>query len=384
MAPRWSLLPAKKGSFSKDTSAVSVHAFSAAARRKSEEIKGEGREKPRGGKGWWVWRRRRRPPLPLPPRHLHNNQNSSALFALALVFFSLGALLVAGLASKSKAAASAEIASYAPPRNWTSPPAAVRVVDGDTVVAAGIVVRLLGMDAPEDGQLCGRKRRGRILPLWGEKDKKNNFFFSSRARGRRGATEEASSPSSPSSFFSRWLLLLTLPSKPRQAPPQQANRYDCGTEATRALRCLVAGKSLRCERKGTDRFGRALARCFVDETQSLFSVIPFLRDSGSASGGPIDVGEWMLRRGHAVSYLGFTTKYLEAESAAKREQRGIWGGEFELPEMWRSKRRKEREARAKEKKRKKERTDVSAKKHEKAKAKGSSNSGRNKKKKRSK
>lgn len=52
----------------------------------------------------------------------------------------------------------------------------------------------------------------------------------------------------------------------------------------------------------------------------------------------------MLRRGHAVSYLGSTKPYLEAEGAAKRERRGVWGGgEFELPEVWRERRRRERE-----------------------------------------
>ena len=162
--------------------------------------------------------------------------------------------------------------------------------------------------------------------------------------------------------------------RPRQAPPQHANTsYDCGAEATRALRGLVAGRSLRCERKGTDRYGRALARCFVDGKKGLFfSVVPFLRErGGGVSGGPVDIGEWMLRRGHAVSYLGFTRQYLEAEGAAKREQRGIWGGEFQLPEVWRSERRMEREARAKEQrkkqKKKEQRTKVFAKKHQKAK-----------------
>ena len=257
MAPPWSRLLAKK-SISKDTSTISVHAFSATV--ESDEIEDEARVK-QGGKGWWAWRRqawscfslrrRRRPPLP-PSSHLHNNA-----FALALVFFSLGALLVAGLASsvlrRSKSAGISSspflsflspsssrnvITSYAPPRNWTSPAAAVRVVDGDTVVAAGIVVRLLGMDAPEDGQLCGRKER-----KWG-------------ARGRR----------------------------------------DCGAEATRALRGLVAGRSLRCERQGTERYGRALARCFVVKRRSFFFWIPFRRSSGD---GPVDVdiGEWMLEEG---------------------------------------------------------------------------------------
>lgn len=259
------------------------------------------------------------------------------------------------------------ITSYAPPRNWTSPPAAVRVVDGDTVVAAGIVVRLLGMDAPEDGQLCGRKgRRRRVWRIWRRSwllpwraaatDDKNRY---ARAHSTCQAPNDDSSTSGSSSSY-----------------------YDCGAEATRALRGLVAGRPLRCERKGTDRYGRALARCFVSagggkgKGKSLlssfsFSAPFFSRDSGDYS---VDIGEWMLRRGHAVSYLGSTKPYLEAEGAAKRERRGVWGGgEFELPEVWRERRRREREeAKANEKKKMREKE----KKKGEAKAKGS-RSGRN-------
>ena len=381
MAPPWSRLLAKKGGTKGTSDAVSVQACSVAG--KNHAIKGE------EAKRWWAWRRRRRrPPPPLPPSsHLHNK--SSASFALlALVSLSLGALLVSGIASSvlnrgRAAAATASVfsffflssssksagTSYAPPKNWTSPPAAVRVVDGDTIVAAGIVVRLLGMDAPEDGQLCGRGRKRRS---W---------------RGRGGAKEEKASSSA---FFSR-RLLPPLHAKPPRAPPPK-HSYDCGAEATKALRGLVEGKVLRCERKGTDRYGRALARCLVvDEKRSFFfSFVPVFRDrDGSSSSskkkhneGLTDVGEWMLRKGHAVSYLGFTRQYLEAEAAAKREQRGIWegGGEFELPEAWRAKRRAEREARAKEMKKKNEKV-VSAKKQEKAKVKKSKKEKRSKKKK---
>ena len=265
-----------------------------------------------------------------------------------------------------------EIISYAPPRNWTSPPAAVRVVDGDTVVAAGIVVRLLGMDAPEDGQLCGRGRR----------------------RRGRAAEEQASLSSFFSlSLLSRWLRYTTGKNHANDSSSSSSssskNSYDCGAEATRALRGLVVGRRLRCERSGTDRYGRALARCYVvDGTRkkSLFSSFfsffsaPF-REGAQAD--PIDIGEWMLRRGHAVSYLGATKLYLEAESAAKREQRGIWAGEFELPEVWREKRRREREAKAAEKKKMLQQQQKKKKGAKKATAaKGSSS--RKKKKKRSK
>ena len=125
----------------------------------------------------------------------------------------------------------------------------------------------------------------------------------------------------------------------------------------------MAGKSLRCERKkGTDRYGRALARCFIENRRrgvffSLLFSFPF-RDrndkiSSSSNKSLIDIGEWMLRQGHAVSYLDHTSRYLEAEKKAREEQRGIWAGEFEVPRDWRERRRAEREERAKKEKEKK-------------------------------
>lgn len=72
-----------------------------------------------------------------------------------------------------------------------------RVIDGDTLVIGGMMVRLKGIDAPEIRQLC-----------------------------RRGGAE-----------------------------------WRCGLEAAERLRALADGAILHCTRVGTDRNGRALAVC---------------------------------------------------------------------------------------------------------------------------
>jgi endonuclease YncB( thermonuclease family) len=72
-----------------------------------------------------------------------------------------------------------------------------RVVDGDSLVIGGVVVRLKGIDAPEMRQVC-----------------------------RRGGAE-----------------------------------WRCGLEAAERLRALVDGANLRCTRAGEDRNGRVLAVC---------------------------------------------------------------------------------------------------------------------------
>lgn len=75
-----------------------------------------------------------------------------------------------------------------------------RVVDGDTLAIGGRTVRLVGLDAPEVAQSCGR----------------------------------------------------------------EAARYPCGERAREALRALAHGGDVACRVKGRDRYGRALARCTKD------------------------------------------------------------------------------------------------------------------------
>ena len=77
----------------------------------------------------------------------------------------------------------------------------VRVVDGDTIVLAGIRVRLEGIDAPESGQTCPR----------------------------------------------RWL-----------------GDWACGTVATNALARMIEGRQVVCESRGPDKYNRMLGICFAD------------------------------------------------------------------------------------------------------------------------
>lgn len=76
------------------------------------------------------------------------------------------------------------------------------VVDGDTIVVAGVRIRLEGIDAPEAGQTCGTR------------------------------------------WFGRWA---------------------CGTAATRHLVKLVEGREIACAGRGNDKYGRTLAVCHAGE-----------------------------------------------------------------------------------------------------------------------
>lgn len=75
-----------------------------------------------------------------------------------------------------------------------------RVIDGDSLVVAGVEIRLYGIDAPEYRQYCFR-------------------------RGRP---------------------------------------WRCGIDATRTLRALIASRPVACRSREEDRYGRTVATCAVD------------------------------------------------------------------------------------------------------------------------
>ena len=94
--------------------------------------------------------------------------------------------------------------------------------------------------------------------------------------------------------------------------------YPCGHDAQKALRALVAGKSLECRILETDRYGRFVATCTAGET---------------------DINAEMVRQGWAIAYRQHGLDYVAAESQAKKARRGIWQGQFETLEDWRAEHR---------------------------------------------
>ena len=116
-----------------------------------------------------------------------------------------------------------------------------RVIDGDTLEIHGLRVRLEGIDAPERAQRCAR--------AW-------------------------------------W-----------------PGKWRCGRGATRALSTLVAGKQVRCQSHGKDKYGRMIGVCFV---------------AGR------DINAVMVRDGYAWAFVKYSESYVVEEQAARAEKRGIW------------------------------------------------------------
>jgi len=93
--------------------------------------------------------------------------------------------------------------------------------------------------------------------------------------------------------------------------------YACGDRATLFLAGAVYGRTLKCEPKDIDRFGRTVASCSVDG---------------------LDLGRALVASGLAVAYRSFSMIYVEDEAAAKRARRGLWAGKFQPPAAYRANR----------------------------------------------
>ena len=128
----------------------------------------------------------------------------------------------------------------------------VTVIDGDTIEMRGERIRLFGIDAPESGQTC-RTGEGRD--------------------------------------------------------------WRCGTQAARELDQLARGRTVTCETRDTDRYGRTVAVC---------------------KAGGLDLGSALVAGGHAVAFRSYSKIYVPAEEAAKAAGRGLWAGEFQMPSDWRA------------------------------------------------
>lgn len=126
-----------------------------------------------------------------------------------------------------------------------------RVIDGDTLDIAGQRIRLHGIDAPESKQWC-----------------------------RYGMAE-----------------------------------IECGKEATKAMRRLIAGKPISCHERDIDRYERIIAVCL--------------------NAGGQDVGADLVRQGWALAYRDFSLDYVDEESEAKAGKAGLWATEFVEPWEWR-------------------------------------------------
>lgn len=93
-------------------------------------------------------------------------------------------------------------------------------------------------------------------------------------------------------------------------------KYRCGQHASLALAdFLKTHRPTSCVEVDRDRYRRTVAVC--------------------TSAG-VDIGEWMVRQGHALDWPKYSAGfYVRAEQEARTAKRGMWAGSFDKPWNWR-------------------------------------------------
>lgn len=103
-----------------------------------------------------------------------------------------------------------------------------------------------------------------------------------------------------------------------QSCTRDGREWQCGDAALAELRRLVGSREVACERRDVDTYGRIVAVCRVGST---------------------DLGAAMVRAGFAVAYRRYSDDYVDEERDARSAKRGLWAGEFAMPETYRGEQR---------------------------------------------
>jgi len=81
-----------------------------------------------------------------------------------------------------------------------------------------------------------------------------------------------------------------------------ADGWPAGRMATTRLQTLIAGRSVVCDDRGRDRYGRTIARCAV---------------------GGADLSAIMVREGFAWAFVRYSADYVDQERRAKADKVGV-------------------------------------------------------------
>ena len=90
--------------------------------------------------------------------------------------------------------------------------------------------------------------------------------------------------------------------------------WRCGQQAALALADKIGVGNVTCTDRGTDRYGRTLAICYL---------------------GDLDLNGWLVAEGWALAYRHYSTEYVPQEDAARATGNGMWRGRFVPPWDWR-------------------------------------------------
>lgn len=99
---------------------------------------------------------------------------------------------------------------------------------------------------------------------------------------------------------------------------QWCGTYPAGAQAGVTLQKLVKGKTVTCEDRGRDRYGRTIGLCRADG---------------------VDLGKEMVLHGMAWAFTRYSIDYVAVEEQARRENIGVHSWNCEKPWEWRARQR---------------------------------------------
>jgi len=152
-----------------------------------------------------------------------------------------------------------------------------KVVDGDSfILDGGTRIRLFGVDAPELEQIC--------------------------------------------------ILTVDVQSKDPSEHVVREEEIHCGENSKNKLNDLISSQEVSCIIKGKDAYDRFVGECSFEK----YNTRTKRRDK-------ININKEMVLSGNAVAFQQISDKYIEDESRAKSENRGIWSTTFDMPSVYRKK-----------------------------------------------
>ena len=92
--------------------------------------------------------------------------------------------------------------------------------------------------------------------------------------------------------------------------------WECGKESKFYLENLIDLNNVICKVNDIDKYKRYVAICFVNN---------------------ININKKMVQSGWAIAYRYYSSDYINEENKAKKNNLGIWEGEFEEPYLFRKK-----------------------------------------------
>ena len=91
---------------------------------------------------------------------------------------------------------------------------------------------------------------------------------------------------------------------------KRGRSYNCGAESENALRKMIGGRDVSCVGSDFDDYSRLIAIC----------------DAGAG-----DLSAAMVRAGHGLAYVEYSSAYVIEEGEARDARRGAWAGTFTAP-----------------------------------------------------